>query len=369
MKKPTLDRVRFAAKGDNSFHEAVLRNVKEYFDSRKMSPFANSEMWIKTASMLMMYFVPYALIVSGLASVSIWLFLGCWLLMAFGMSGIGTSVMHDANHGTYSANPKVNNTISRILDMIGGYRVTWRIQHNLLHHTYTNVAGLDEDIGSTKLLRLSPRLPVAWFHRYQYVYAWLLYGMMTLFWMTVKDYKAVFRYNRHQLLSNQKVTLLQALQRVTFYKLFYYAYILVLPLLFSGMPWWLVLIGFFSMHVVSGLVLSSIFQPAHVIENSEYAAPVMKAGMPHMENSWAIHEVVNTTNFAPRNAILTWFAGGLNFQIEHHLFTNICHVHYRKLAPIVKATCLAYHIPYHSQPTFRNALWEHTRMLRKLGRA
>jgi linoleoyl-CoA desaturase len=186
--------------------------------------------------------------------------------------------------------------------------------------------------------------------------------------MTAKDYLQVIRFKKHDLLIKQNVSLKQAILRITGYKLFYYSYIIVLPILFSGMPWYLIIAGFLLMHFTAGLFLSCIFQPAHIMETSPFALPVNTDGKHHMENSWAVHEVVNTTNFAPDNRILTWFVGGLNFQIEHHLFTGICHVHYKKLAPIVQSTMAEFGLPYHVQPTFLRALAEHAKMLKKLGK-
>jgi linoleoyl-CoA desaturase len=368
MKVQKLNMVRFAPRGKDSFYETVIDRVNEYFETSNLSPYANRSMWIKTAVMLFLYFVPYAVMVTGVAAGNNWLFFFLWFLMGWGMIGIGTSVMHDAHHGTYSPNSKVNNFIGYILEVIGGYAVTWKIQHNVLHHTYTNVAGLDEDIDSIKLLRFSPRQPRYWFHRYQYIYVWFFYMIMTLFWMTAKDYLQVVRYKQHDLLIKQKVSLKQALIRITLFKLFYYAYILVLPILFSGMPWYNILFGFLLMHFTAGLFLSCIFQPSHIVESSGFALPVITNGKRQMEDSWAIHEVANTTDFGPDNRLLTWFIGGLNFQIEHHLFTGICHVHYKKLSPIVKSAAAGFGIPYHVEPTFFKALAGHVRMLKKLGR-
>ncbi|PSL43830.1 linoleoyl-CoA desaturase [Chitinophaga niastensis] len=368
MKIEKIDIVRFAPRGKDSFIEAVTSKVKAYFETNDISPYANTGMWVKTIVMLLLYFVPYIFIVTGFGANNIWLFFGLWFLMGWGMIGLGTSVMHDANHGTYSPNKKVNTTIGYILEIIGGYTVTWKIQHNVLHHTYTNIAGLDDDINSIVLLRLSPRQPWHWFHRYQYIYTWFFYMIMTLFWMTAKDYLQVVRYKHHDLLIKQKVSLKQAIFHITLYKLFYYGYVLVLPLLFSGQPWYYVLTGFFIMHFIAGLFLSSVFQPSHIMEASAFSLPVTIDGTKHMEDSWAIHELANTTNFAPNNRMLSWFIGGLNFQIEHHLFTGVCHVHYKKIAPIVKATTAAFKLPYHEQPTFFRALLEHGRMLKKLGK-
>ena len=368
MTPKKLNIVRFAPKIKNGFYESVVANVESYFLKNKISPYANTQMWIKTAVMLLLYFVPYACMVSGVAGGSLWVFYGLWFLMGWGMVGIGTSVMHDAQHGTYSRNKKVNRLIGHILEVVGGYDVSWRIQHNLLHHTYTNIAGLDEDMDSIKLFRFSPHNPRYWYHKYQHLYIWFFYMMMTLYWMTAKDFLQVIRYKKHDLLVKERISLKQALFRLSLYKLFYYAYILVLPILFSGFAWYHVLLGFLLMHVTAGLFLSCIFQPAHIMESSKFALPVVSADKRQMEDSWAIHEVANTTDFAPRNKLLTWFVGGLNFQIEHHLFTNICHVHYPRIAHIVRAAARAFGIPYHVQPTFRKALALHVNMLRKLGR-
>ena len=368
MKVEKLNIVRFAPKGQNSFYDTVVAKAKAYFEINNISPYANTAMWVKTVLILLLYFLPYVLLVTGAGAASLWIFFGLWLLMGLGMSGIGTAIMHDANHGTYSPKKRVNNFISYILEIIGGYSVNWRIQHNVLHHTYTNVHGLDEDIDTMGLLRLSPRQPWRWYYRYQHIYAWFIYMNMTLFWMTAKDFVAIVRYRYHGLLTQQNISLRTALLRIILYKLFYYSYIIVLPVLFSGQSWYFVVLGFLLMHFSSGLFLSCVFQPAHIMEGSPFSMPVITDGKNRMEDTWAVHEVTNTTDFAPGNRLLTWFIGGLNYQIEHHLFTGVCHVHYKKLAPIVKSTAEAFGISYHVQPTFRKAILEHGKMLKMLGR-
>lgn len=360
--------VRFAPKGSNSFIDTLTIKVRDYFEANGISPYANAGMWSKTVTMLLCYFVPCVLMTIGLDADNLLLFWLFWFVMGWGMIGIGTSVMHDANHGTYSPNKKVNTYIGHILEVIGGYSVTWKIQHNILHHTYTNIDGLDDDINSVVFLRLSPRQRWYWFHRYQYLYAWFFYMIMTLFWMTAKDYLQIIRYKQHNLLTKQKVSLRQAIWQVTFYKIGYYAYILVLPLLFSGHAWYYVLGGFCIMHFTAGLVLSCIFQPAHIMTSAPFSAPKLVGNTHRMEDSWAIHELVNTTNFAPRSRLFSWFIGGLNFQIEHHLFTGVCHMHYKKLSTIVKATAESFALPYHVHPTFAKALLEHAKMLKLLGK-
>lgn len=323
------------------------------------------KMYIKTAVMVSLYFLPYVLMVTGLVSGSIWLFYGMWLLMGAGIVGIGASVMHDSNHGSYASHKWINNGLGNLLNILGGYSVNWKIQHNILHHTYTNLDGLDEDIDAGVLLRMSPHKPRYGFHRFQHLYAWVLYCIMNLFWISVKDYRLIFRYHRQDLLRKQKTNLRKALTELTALKVFYVGYIIVLPLLFSGLPWYHVLGGFAAMHVVAGLALACIFQPAHVMEESEFPQPDANS---KINNNWAIHQIANTTNFAPNSRITSWFIGGLNYQIEHHLFPHVCHVHYPALSRIVQRVAEQYNIPYQVQPTFAHALWKHGAMLKKLGK-
>ena len=359
--------VKFAPKGTPSFYDDVKAKVDEYFQTNNISEQANLTMYVKTVVMLALYFVPYVLIVTGVAgSVGAWLSYGMWALMGVGVAGIGASVMHDSNHGSYANNKFVNSMLGGVLNILGGYAANWRIQHNVLHHTYTNVHGLDEDIAPGPILRMSPHQPRFGIHRFQHIYAWFLYCLMNLFWVTVKDYRLLVRYHKSDLLRKEKLTLKRGIIELSILKVVYFGYALVLPILFSGLPWYHVVLGFVLMHVLGGLGLACIFQPAHVMETSEYpvAGPDRK-----MENSWAVHQVLNTTDFAPNNKFISWFIGGLNFQIEHHLFPQICHVHYPAIAKIVKSVAEEYGLPYQVQPTFTRALWEHGRMLKKLGEA
>ncbi len=363
-----INAVRFAPPTKGSFHETVTARAMQYFKLNNISPYANTKMWVKTYVMLLMYFIPCVMMVTGAAAGHPWIFFSLWVMMALGMIGIGTSVMHDAHHGTYSPKQKTNKIIGAILEVIGGFSVTWKIQHNQLHHTYTNIAGFDEDLDTMSILRFSPRQERKWYHRYQHLYVWFFYGIMTLFWMTAKDYIQAIRYRQHDLLVTHHLSLKQAVFRITLYKLFYYSYIIVLPILFAGAPWYYVIFGFLMMHFISGVVLACIFQPSHIVEESEFALPKATDGKMEMEDSWAVHEVENTTDFAPKSKFLTWFIGGLNFQIEHHLFTRICHVHYPAIAPIVKKTAEEFGVEYHTEPTYWQALRGHIRMLKKLGR-
>lgn len=346
------------------FHKTLRKRVNAYFKSKNIDKHGNAAMKYKTVAMLAIYFVPYFFVLSGI--ISNWWLLVPFAIMGFGMAGIGLSVMHDANHGAYSRNRPFNDWVSRIVNLVGGYDTNWRIQHNVLHHTYTNIDGMDEDIDPGGVLRFSPHQPVKSFHRFQHYYAWFLYGLMTIIWATTKDYKQLYRYEKMDLFKTQNTTFRKEFVRLTIYRVFYYFYVIGIPLLFGVSPW-IVLVGFLLMHFIAGFMLGIIFQPAHVMETSEFPEPSTKDDI--VRDSWAEHQLRTTTNFAPDSKFFSWYVGGLNFQIEHHLFPNICHIHYKKISSIVKETAQEYNLPYNVQPTFMKALVAHGKMLKKLGQA
>ncbi|NDC40806.1 MAG: acyl-CoA desaturase [Chitinophagia bacterium] len=314
--------------------------------------------------MLALFFAPLVVIISGVTAAYPWLFYTLWALAGLGMIGIGCSVHHDSNHGSFSGNKTVNKVVGDLVNVVGAYDVTWRIQHNILHHTYTNIDGLDEDIDLNGLMRFSPHSKVAKLHKYQHIYGWLLYSLLTLTWVTTKDYQLIFAYEQKGLLRKEKISVGKALLELTIYKIVYFSYILVLPIIFSGMSWQAVLLGFLILHLVAGFGLSVIFQLAHVMEEAEFPLPSADR---KMQNSWAVHQLLNTVNFSRKSKLMNWFIGGLNYQIEHHLFPHISHVHYRKIAVIVKKTAQEFGLPYYEYPNFLVAMREHGRMLKKMG--
>lgn len=361
----SLKTVRFTNtdQSQREFISVLRQRVNDYFEQNNISKYANGAMVFKTIIMMSLYFVPLAVILTA-GIESVWINLGLWAIMGFGMSGIGLSVMHDANHGAYSRIPFINKLVGSSMYLLGGNPANWRIQHNVLHHSFTNIDGLDEDISPVSLLRFSPHKELKPMHKYQHIYAWPLYGLMTIMWSLTKDFKQALRYKKLDLTKTQGKTFRSHIIEVIASKVVYYGLILGLPLYFSAASWWVILLGFLVMHLITGLVLTCVFQPAHVMPDMNYPLPDEKGSI---ENSFAIHELLTTSNFAPDNKLLSWYVGGLNFQIEHHLFPNICHVHYKKISKIVKETTEEFSLPYYSQPTFRKALSLHANMLWKLG--
>jgi len=358
-----LGQVNFTGELKTDFYKTVKKRVSQYFKENNISHYANTNMVLKTIFMISLYMVPFILTLTFFESTLIIMLM--WLIMGFGMAGIGLSIMHDANHGAYSKNKYVNLVLGKIIWLVGGSDVNWRIQHNVLHHTYTNVTGMDEDIEIDPLMRFSPAQRLLKGHRFQFIYAWFLYGMMTLMWATTKDYSQWSRYKKKDLIKTQGISSRRFLWTLISTKTVYLSVTLGLPLIFSSLPWWGTILCFVLMHFVAGLTLAAIFQPAHVVPSSTYETPSEEG---NIEMDWATNQLMNTANFAPKARLFSWYVGGLNYQIEHHLFPNICHVHYRKISEIVRDTAFEYNLPYYSYDTFRGALLGHAKMLYALGR-
>ncbi|UKN01655.1 fatty acid desaturase [Paracrocinitomix mangrovi] len=357
--------ITYNPKIGKEFSTTLNKRVRAYFKENNISRYANANMKIKTIFMISLFFIPLGFLLSTLVQ-SIWLTGLLYFIMGLGTAGIGLSIMHDANHGSYSKNDKVNKALGGLLNLVGGFAPTWRMQHNVLHHTYTNVHGYDEDIQPPGVLRFSPNEERKKIHKFQHLYAWFFYGLMTFSWITAKDFKQLNRYKKMGILDTEKDSYGWLLTKLIFFKVVYYTIALVLPMLIIDIAWYWFVIFVFMYHFVAGLILALVFQPAHVIPETEF---VDTKGETSIDNNFMIHQMQTTANFAPESRILYWLIGGLNYQVEHHLFPNICHVHYKKISKIVRETAKEYNVPYNSHTTFFKAIAYHTKLLKSLGRA
>lgn len=354
--------IKFNRPDHPEFYNELRRRVDNYFIQQNISKYANAAMIRKTIVILLLYFVPYYLL-CAVPMFPAWQ-LVCWIAMGLGLAGIGMCIMHDANHGAYSSNAAVNKILGHSLNLVGGSVFNWKNQHNLLHHTYTNVVHYDEDIDDKLILRMSPHTASKKVHRFQYLYAFALYGLTTLYWALLKDFLQFRRHIVNGVNPQNKSRNRKTLLYIIVAKVFYFTYTLVFPLYFLKLPVVPWLTGFLCMHLVAGFVLTVIFQLAHTVEGTQHPLPDKEGSM---ENSWAIHQLCTTVDFARNNRLLAFYVGGLNFQVEHHLFPRICHIHYPKLAPIVESTAREYGIPYLYNDTFSGALSSHIRTLKRFG--
>lgn len=347
---------------DKSQFMATLRkNVNDYFKEKGISTKGNWKMIVKSVVMLSLYLVPFILILT--VPMPGWMIVPMAIIMGIGMAGTGMSVMHDAAHGSFSKKAWLNELLGSTIVLLGTTVFNWKVQHNVLHHTFTNIDGMDEDIGGRELLRFSKHAPLKKFHRFQHWYAYFLYSMMTLSKL-FKDFFQLHEYNKAGITRQQNAKPAIEYIKLIGIKAVYLSAIFGLPLLFSDFTWWQVLAGFVIMHCTGGIIMAVVFQMAHIVEGVDQ--PLPKEG--NIDNEWAIHQLQTTANFSRKSRIMNWFIGGLNFQIEHHLFPNICHIHYRKISVIVERTAVEFGLTYNVKPTLVHALASHTRMLKELGK-
>lgn len=359
-----MDKPTFSSKGQSNFSRTLRKRIKLYFRDSGTDRHANASMRWKTVLMLFLFFGPLTIMGTGLI-VHVSSIFVLYALSGLGMAGIGMGIMHDAIHGSYSKKKAVNRYLSLTMNLIGANADVWRIQHNVLHHTYTNVQEADDDINMPFFLRFSPHAKKYWIHRFQYFYVWFFYSISTIAWVTAKDFVKLYRYRGMGFLG-KKGEFRNTLIRLIAWKSFYYLYALILPVIVLPITPWIVVSGFVAMHLITGLLISSVFQVAHIVPGTEYP---LTDGNGTIDNDWAAHQLATTSNFSPDSRFFSWLIGGLNYQVEHHLFPNICHIHYRKISPIVKRTAKEFGMPYHTNGTFLSAIVEHIKMLRSLGSA
>ena len=354
----SIERIRFTEK--TGFHKELKKRINDFFIDNKISRTGGWRILVKSIFIGLLICASYIGLV--FYADNLWKILLFAFLLAQGYVLVGFNIMHDSVHGSYSRFRLLNKLMGYSLNMMGGCQRLWYHKHNVLHHTYTNIAGVDTDLETNGLLRLSPNQSWRPWHRFQVFYALPIYSFLTLSMVLYTDY-AKFFSNRIGPYKMPKPAFSESLFFLLT-KILYFFYTLVLPMFFH--PVWIVLAVFFLVHLILGLTMSVVFQLAHTVEENDF--PVAQIPENIIENEWAIHQVETTANFSPRSQIANWYMGGLNFQIEHHLFAKISHVHYRKISRIVEQTCRDFDIKYTSYRTFLNAFATHLRFLKDMGR-
>lgn len=354
--------IKFSRVDSAKFFRTLNKRVNSYFKENKIERTGNWKLHIKAIVMFSLYLTPYFLLLT--LDFPTWAQLLFTIVMGVGMAGVGMNVMHDANHGSYSSKKWINKVMGGSMYILAGNVYNWQVQHNVLHHTYTNIHGHDEDMEAGRVIRFSKHAKWRRFHKFQQYYSVLLYGLLTFNWAITTDFKQTRRYLSKKLSYGKLPKPITQWSILIITKLIYMGVWIVIPILFFNIAWWKILIGFFIMHYVAGLILSIVFQLAHIVEDTDMPLPD-KTGS--MKNTWAIHQLFTTVNFSTKNKVVNWFTGGLNHQVEHHIFPNISHVHYSKISEIVRETALEFNLPYHEYKTTRGAIVAHFKYLKQMG--
>lgn len=345
--------------GGGAFHTELKQRVRELVDEPGRARRAQAGIYLKSAvvfawaaaSWAGLVFVADAWWQAGLLAIS----------LGLALAGIGFNVTHDANHGSYSRHTRLNRAMAWSMDLIGASSYVWRTKHNTAHHTFTNIAGADSDIDSMPFARFAPDQPRRRFHRFQHLYMWPLYGLFAIKWHTVGDVGYLWRGRVGETPLRRPRG--RDLAGLLIGKALFLAWAVVIPLLLH--PVWQVAVVFAVVSFVLAFTLAVTFQLAHCLEEAEFSSIERMAGAGRSE--WARHQVETTVDFAPRNRLLTWYLGGLNFQIEHHLFSRVSHTHYPAMAEVVREVCEKHGVRHQTHRGLWPALVSHTRWLREMG--
>jgi linoleoyl-CoA desaturase len=350
--------VKFA-QPDDAFLPVLRQRVDDMFSNTSRRRRDCTAMYVKTATILIWFAASYVLLV--LFAATWWQALLAAVSLGLAMASIGFNIQHDGAHSAYSSRSWINSLMAMALDMLGGSSFFWKKTHNQIHHSYTNITGHDGDIDMGVLGRLSPHQESRRFHRLQHLYLWILYGFLPFKWQFFDDIRGAMigRIGINQFSRPRGLQLLVFIAG----KLLFLSLAFAIPMLVHS--WHSVLLFFFVTSFVQGLTLSVVFQLAHCVEEAEFPMPAVASG--EMERAWAVHQVETTVDFARRSRLITWFTGGLNHQIEHHLFPQICHVNYPAIAELMETTCREFGVRYAAHDSLFSAIRAHYRWLRRMG--
>lgn len=355
-----MSKVTFA-KGTTPFYSILKKRVDDYFKINHLEKTGDWRLFLKSAILIPLAIGLFFSVLFFYASLPVWALISMCALLGLTLASVGFNVMHDACHGAYSQKEWVNDLMGYSLNVMGGNQFIWRQKHNVIHHTYTNVDGVDDDIAKSPIMRQANTQKWVPAHRIQYIYVFLVYAISSFAWVFLMDFQ---KYLNRVIYRTKMWEVNRKEQFIFWFSKFYYlAVFIVLPILVVGWKAWL--IGFATMHIAMGLSLALTFQLAHVVEGAHFEEAYDNR---HIEQDWAVHQVLTTANFAPNNLLIRWYVGGLNYQIEHHLFPRISHVHYPAISQIVKETCKEFNIPYNEFKTTRKALMSHLRTMKDFGR-
>lgn len=348
---------------DNSqsqFFKTIKERVDNYFVTHNLNPSGNWKLYFKggfnftTAISLYVFLVFF--------TPATWLAILLCCLLGINLAVIGFNVMHEGGHQSFSKRNWINQISAYSLNVLGGNSAYWKIKHNVNHHTYTNIEGMDSDIDILPFMRLHGEQPRYWFHRFQHIYWVVLYGISYLAWIFYEDFQ---KYFTGKIAAHIEPRKWKPNEHFVFWftKVMYVSAYVIVPIVMVGLL--KALLGFIIITFVTGLFISIVFQLAHVVQGTQFPAPEQSSNKINQE--WAIHQVSTTANFATRSKMLYWLLGGLNFQIEHHLFPRISHIHYPQVSKFVKEVCKEYNVTYIEYSSMFKAFYSHLVHLKKLG--
>ena len=362
-------KVTFKGIKNKNFITELRKSVDEYFSSNGIKKTGNQKLFTKTIIITALGPILYGLglwngynVLNGAAALPLVFTYLAFLVLGLFHALAGFNIMHDANHGSFSSNAKVNSWMGNVISFMGSHAHIWKYKHNVVHHTYTNINEIDDDIAKWPIMRMSPDQERLKHHKLQSVYMWFLYAISTIYWIYVNDFAKFFTGR----IFTSTMPKFPTSEKVIFWitKVAYFIVYGIVPVIALG--WFHGLMVLLTLHVILGVAISVVFQLAHCVEEVDFV-PGTSEGLTEVGEEWAVHQIATTADFSTKSKIWTWLLGGLNFQVEHHLFPNISHIHYPDIHQIVKRKCEEFNITFNEYPTFMAALSSHVKHMHQLG--
>jgi linoleoyl-CoA desaturase len=348
------------SKENLAFWNEMKIDIDRYFTSNKISKKANTAWWLRAVIMLLLFTIPYFIIVTHACSMLVNII--CCIIMGIGMAGIGLGISHQASHGTVSKYRFLNKLMSLTFNMLGMSSYLWHIKHDVFHHAYTNIYAKDEALKEGTLFRFTKDTPFLKCHKFQHLYAFFIYAIFTIFWAFALDFEKLWRYNANGSPNFKKHATSEI---VTFWitKIYYVAICFIIPFYFK-FTILNIACGFLIVHITGSLIITHVLQVEHINTATDLLVSDENG---FVYKNWAQNQLEGTANFKCDNIILSWYLAGVNFQIEHHLFPEINAVHYPEISNIIKMVCAKYNLKYIEFSSFGAALNAHYKALKILG--
>jgi linoleoyl-CoA desaturase len=353
--------IKFNKNSNQNFQKQLQLNLAKYFKDNKIAKTADSAMWFRIFFFFLLYFVSWFFLSFSTHSLLMTTVFFTGLILAF--KGIAYNTVHDASHRAITGHKKADSFLYNLsLTLLGPDPYLWKTRHNIDHHFYVNIPGLDSQLeGGSKVFRFTPDQQWKSFHRFQHIYASLVYSIVTLHWIFVRDFSDLFSQkfrNRH---SNTQFCF--HLIRMIFLKSAYLFFMIGIPSLNLDYSWISVLLGFVTFHLVLSWLVTVTFAVSHVNENLEFVDNNANGEIPH---SFIEHQLKTSVDYHPSNKWVNFLFGGMSAHVAHHVFPHISSVHLPEVTKIIKRTCFEYGQPYHEASLF-SLIKTHFKMLKSLG--
>jgi len=355
-----MEKIKFQSGSSSLFFRSLNKEVGEMIERNGLLKKAKKVLYIKTIFFLLlfggMYSSLYLIDHSSFSSLA-------FNYVLIGLAGIllAFNVSHDACHGSFSKNKRVNYWMYHLtFNLQGTNAYLWQLRHNASHHVFPNVDGCDADIDDNPFLRLSPQHPLKNYQRYQHIYAIFVYCIYSLHWFLIKDLFYLFRKKVANL--QQKKHSAKEFVLLFFWKIVYIVLLVIIPIMY-GYDLGNVLMAFTIMHVCLSLFFIHVLIATHLCMETQFPQTDENGNLP---GDYYTHQLVTSLDYAPTNKIYNFFLGGFNSHAAHHLYPKLPHTTYPEISALIEKKAKEFNVPY-NKLSIVDAIRSHYQFLKVMG--